>query len=99
MKSFYKKFSLLIIKHFKNKPKSYFKIPLTAILSHHEFTETDWPAHQTALTKHKRTRRATVMKYLHGWLATKSHRHNDGAPIENRCPLCCSSETSTNIFY
>ena len=64
-----------------------------------EFNKIDWSAHHTALKKHRRTHRATLHKYLHGWLSTNSRKHLMGRNPDNLYPLCGREEQKFHFFY
>ena len=61
------------------------------------FQSVCWEAHQTELHKIPIIRRPTLIKYIHGWLATKQRRYREGAFKDPLCPLC-GSEERTNHF-
>ena len=58
----------------------------------------DWPAHQTALKKYTLVRRVTIMKLIHGWLATKRRRWREGQFDTPRCLLCQEEETTSHMY-
>ena len=43
------------------------------------FSDIDWIAHEQAVSTLPLLQRVTIIKYIHGWLATKSRRYRDGA--------------------
>ena len=64
-----------------------------------EFHTINWAAHHTALKKHRRTHRATLHKYLHGWLSTNSRKYLIGRNPDKLCPLCGREEEQFHFFY
>ena len=67
-----------------------------------------WEAHQAELQRISIIQRPTLIKYIHGWLATTKRRFREGAHRDHLCPLCggeesqqhylrCSNETMTLI--
>ncbi len=63
------------------------------------FDSIDWDAHHNQLKSYSITKQVTVIKYIHGWLATKRRRHREGAISDNKCQLCDQEETRTHIFH
>ena len=64
-----------------------------------EFHTINWNAHQTALNKVKRTHRATLIKYIHGWLATNFRNCQIGRSKDDRYPLCGLQDTKFHYLY
>ena len=62
------------------------------------FLDIAWPAHQRELSKYPRLKRATLIKYIHGWLATKRRRSREGVFHDSLCPLCGDEETKYHMF-
>ncbi len=62
------------------------------------FGDIDWTAHKKAITLFPRLQSITIMKYIHGWLATKRRRYRDGAFEDPLCPLCLKEEGHLHIF-
>ena len=64
----------------------------------HIFMDIGWVAHQRELTKYPRLQRCTLVKYIHGWLATKRRRSRIGSVLDATCPLCGEEETRQHLF-
>ena len=61
------------------------------------FNSISWEAYQAELLKTPLIQRPTLIKYIHGWLATKIRRGREGAFRDSLCPLC-GNEDSKNHF-
>ena len=57
-----------------------------------------WTAHHRELNRFPKPNRATLIKYIHGWLATKKRRYVSGSFVDPKCPLCGNTETSQHMF-
>ena len=57
-----------------------------------------WTAHLQEMNKYPKPTRATLVKYLHGWLATKKRRFRSRSFIDPGCPLCGNVETNSHLF-
>ena len=62
------------------------------------FMDIGWVAHQRELGKYPRVQRCTLVKYIHGWLATKRRRSRVGSLLDAACPLCGREETRQHLF-
>ena len=62
------------------------------------FLSIDWEAHQSALEQFYGLQQVTVMKYVHGWLATKKRMFREGSYSSPLCELCHETEDSQHIF-
>ena len=58
----------------------------------------DWEVHRKVLTSYHGVKKITVIKYIHGWLATKQRRHREGVYADALCELCGELEDSQHIF-
>ncbi len=58
----------------------------------------DWKAHSKALKTIPQGQKATVIKYIHGWLATKKRRYREGYSPNAQCALCEQQEDRLHIF-
>ena len=63
------------------------------------FDSIDWDTHTKQLKTFSTLKQVTVIKYIHGWLATKRRRYREGATSDNQCQLCNQEETRTHIFH
>ena len=59
----------------------------------------NWSAHHAALHKYKLVQRVTVMKLVHGWLATKKRKWREGRFETPSCVLCQEEETNNHMYY
>ena len=50
------------------------------------------------MNKFPKPTRATLIKYIHGWLAKKKRRYVTGHFTDPNCPLCGNTETSLHMF-
>ena len=64
----------------------------------HTFNRVDWKAHYTVITKFPRPQQITLVKYIHGWLATTKRRHREQQSSTNRCTLCGLEDGCMHIF-
>jgi len=62
------------------------------------FFDIAWSAHQRELSKYPRLKRSTLIKYIHGWLATNRRRSREGVLQDSLCPLCGNEETKYHMF-
>ena len=62
------------------------------------FNQIAWIAHQRQLHKVPMGHRVTLLKYLHGWLATKQRKFWEGLFKDSLCPLYGEDETRAHIF-
>ena len=62
------------------------------------FRDIDWTAHQREIQKVPPGRKVTLVKYIHGWLATKARRSREGVFNNAMCPLCGEDEIRVHIF-
>ncbi len=63
------------------------------------FANIDWMAQQRELQKLPRSQRTTLLKYIHGWLATKRRRHRERQSPNAICSLCGSEEARQHILW
>ena len=63
------------------------------------FESIAWNAHEKELQAYPITRKVTLIKYMHGWLATKKRRHQEGRFSDPLCPLCGVEETKRHFFH
>ena len=61
-------------------------------------TNIAWLAYKRELDKYPKPNRATLIKFLHGWMATKKRRHLSGTFTDPNCPLCGETETNAHIY-
>ena len=62
------------------------------------FLDIGWSAHAKELSKYPRLKRGTLIKYIHGWLATKRRRFREGVFQDPLCPLCGDEETKYHML-
>ena len=62
------------------------------------FLNIAWLEHHKALKILSLGQKATVLKYIHGWLATKRHRHREGYSPNELCAMCSQPENRLHIF-
>ena len=58
----------------------------------------DWTAHKKVVESTPITQRVTLMKYIHGWLATKKSRYRQGVFNSAKCFFCPHDEDGEHIF-
>ena len=54
--------------------------------------------HQRELKKISRVQRVTLLKYIHGWLATNKRRSREGGPALAHCIYCGKVEDRKHLF-
>ena len=62
------------------------------------FDMVDWSAHNCALKKYPLLQTVTVMKFIHGWLATMKKRSTIGEVATPLCMLCGDEENNLHIY-
>ena len=62
------------------------------------FDEIDWLEHYRQVRRYSLQKRVTLIKYLHGWLATNRRRYREGASHTHLCPLCSQEEHKSHMF-
>ena len=62
------------------------------------FSSIDWVAYGRAFKKLKPQRKPTVVKYIHGWLATNKRQYFNGKKLTNTCVLCGQEEHRKHLF-
>ena len=62
------------------------------------FSNINWTAHQAGISQYQLLPKVTVMKYIHGWLATTKRRWRDGELSTPICLLCNEAEDSRHMF-
>ena len=62
------------------------------------FGSVDWESHHNVINQYPKFQRATIIKYLHGWLATKKRRWREGTFTDSSCPLCGEVEDRYHMF-
>ena len=62
------------------------------------FDSIDWITHKREFTKISKLQRVTLIKLIHGWLATSRRRYRTGGVEMSSCPLCTAEETRQHIF-
>ena len=62
------------------------------------FSAIDWQAHSEALATFPLLPKVTVMKLLHGWLATQKKSFQAGSLATAQCILCGEVEDRTHIY-
>lgn len=62
------------------------------------FESIAWDAHGKELQADPITRKVTLIKYLHGWLATNKQRHQEWRFGDPLCTLCGVVETKRHFF-
>ena len=58
----------------------------------------NWKAHQEGIAKYQILPKVTVMKYIHGWLATTKRRWREGELSTPLCLLCDTVEDRGHMF-
>ena len=62
------------------------------------FEQIDWAAHSKALGTLPPSQKVTILKYIHGWLATKRRRYCEGYSSNEKCVLCAQQEERLHLF-
>ena len=62
------------------------------------FKLVDWEEHDRQLKAFSIQQRVTLVKYIHGWLATQRRRFREGSSVTAQCPLCGEEETRGHLF-
>ena len=62
------------------------------------FSQIDWSSHYRALNTVSRRQQVTLIKFLHGWLATNKQRYRENKFPTDNCTLCGQVETSDHLF-
>ena len=62
------------------------------------FNSIDWEVHQAVIGATPLTQKVMLMKYIHGWLATKKTRYRQGVFRSATCFFCTQDEDSTHLF-
>ena len=62
------------------------------------FTDINWKAHEAVIFSHQILKRVTVLKYVHGWLATQKRRWWEGTFHTPQCMLCQEIEDRGHMF-
>ena len=73
------------------------------LMAKYGWTETtfeviDWVEHYKQLRRYSLQKRVTLIKYLHGWLATNQRKYREGALHTKLCPLCGHEEHKSHMF-
>ena len=63
------------------------------------FYQIDWTAHYRSFNKIQRSKKVTLTKFLHGWLATNKRQYRERKSHTELCSLCTEVETPAHIFY
>ena len=63
------------------------------------FSQINWIAHSRAFNKMARRQKTTLIKYVHGWLATNKRRFREYRVSTDKCLLCGHSEHRDHIFH
>ena len=66
--------------------------------SQNTFEDIAWNEHFQEINRYPKPMRATLTKYLHGWLANKKRRFRTGSFIDPCCPLCGEIESTSHMF-
>ncbi len=64
----------------------------------HEYNNIDWDAHSSILLSISAMQRISMMKYVHGWLATKKRQYRKGCFQTSTCFFCNQEEGNTHMF-
>ena len=62
------------------------------------FEDIAWNEHFQELNRYPKPMRATLAKYLHGWLANKKRQFRNGSFIDPCCILCGEIESTSHMF-
>ena len=63
------------------------------------FSAIAWDAHHTELQGYPILKRPTLIKYIHGWLATTQRRFREGLTRESGCPLCDEEDSRYHFLW
>ena len=66
--------------------------------THHAYNNIDWDAQSSILLSIPAMQRISLMKYVHGWLATKKRQYRKGCYQTSTCFLCDQEEGNTHMF-
>ena len=66
--------------------------------SSHEYNNIDWNAQSSVLLSIPAMQRISMIKYVHGWLATKKCQYRKGCFQTSTCFLCDQEEGNTHMF-
>ena len=58
-----------------------------------------WEAHRKELEQYPLIKRVTLLKYIHGWLATKKRRFREGYFKDSLCPLCGEDDSTGHFLH
>lgn len=62
------------------------------------FKTIDWDEQDRQMQAISIQQRVTLIKYIHGWLATQKRRYREGGSSTEHCPLCKQEENRGHIF-
>ena len=57
-----------------------------------------WGAHGKEFKRYPSIKRATLTKFIHGWLASNSRKYRDGSTTSVNCPLCGAEDSREHFF-
>ena len=63
-----------------------------------EYKNIDWDAHSSILLSIPAMQKISMLKYVHGWLATKKRQYRKGCFQNSMCFLCDQEEGNTHMF-
>lgn len=58
-----------------------------------------WEEHEQELRKQPYGKKVTLIKYIHGWMATNRRKHREGLVMQEVCPLCGEIDSSMHFVY
>ena len=63
------------------------------------FENISWAAHHAAIKQYPILKRPTLVKYIHGWLATTKRRSREGFTRDAGCPLCAQEDSKYHFLW
>ena len=64
-----------------------------------QFEKIAWEEHKGELLKYSALQKVTLIKYLHGWLATNVRKACEGKEWTPKCPMCGEVDTQRHFLY
>ena len=58
-----------------------------------------WEEHEKELNKFPYTQKVTLIKFIHGWMATNKRKYREGTAVYDGCPLCGEKDSSLHFVY
>ena len=63
------------------------------------FSRIAWDEHEKELHKYPYTQKVTLIKFIHGWMATNKRKYREGTVAFDGCPLCGEKDSSIHFVY